>query len=139
MSRVPPAPEPGVPVPEPRRVQLERVKLMPPPLMLKVPAVSLTTWSAGQAASALLMAPVSSPPLGESVRKIVVRKGIPPTAFRPGFQVVRRLAAMIVPGTGGVTGVGTGVATKVGVGTGPGVVGTGPGVVGTGVGLAATV
>ena len=33
---------------------------------------------------------VSSPPLGESVLKIVVRLGIPPTEFSPGFHVVMR-------------------------------------------------
>src|SRR2546425_5752138 len=100
MSRVPPAPEPGVPGPEPRRVQLDVAKDRPLPLIRNVPAPSLTTWSAGQAESALWIAPVSSPPLGDRVLKIVVRLGIPPTAFSPGFQVVRRSAGMSVDGPG---------------------------------------
>src|SRR5215471_10204739 len=38
------------------------------------------------------MAAESSPPLGESVLKIVFRVGIPPTELSPGFQAVVRSA-----------------------------------------------
>jgi hypothetical protein len=80
--RVPPLPEPGLPGPAPRKVQCDVEKSTPWPLIEKVPAVSSTTCSAGQAASALLMASVSSPPLGDSVRKMVVRAGMAPV--QPG-------------------------------------------------------
>jgi len=53
---------------EPRSVQSDVLKDSPLPLMLNVPALSLTTWSAGQPLRAAWMAPVSSPPLGDSVR-----------------------------------------------------------------------
>ena len=57
-----------MPVPEPRKVQFEVRKLKPSPVILNVPALSFTTWLAGQPSNADWIAAVSSPPLGESVR-----------------------------------------------------------------------
>src|SRR6266853_700210 len=48
-------PRPG---PTPRSVQLGDTKLRPPPLILKTPTVSWTTWFAGQPFSAAWMAAV---------------------------------------------------------------------------------
>src|SRR5215467_13901385 len=68
-------PAPG---PTPRSVQLGDTKSRPLPVILNTPAVSWTTWFAGHPFNAAWMAAVSSPPLGESVLKMVVLFGMPP-------------------------------------------------------------
>src|ERR1700747_252555 len=76
--------------PLPRSTTLERVIARPLPVIWKLPAVSFTTWLAGHESRADWMAAVSFPPLGDRGRQIVLRVGIPPPAFSPGFQVVTR-------------------------------------------------
>src|SRR3954462_14981256 len=72
------------PGPAPRRVMDECINSAL--LTTNVPALSMTTWPAGQESSFAWIAAESLPPDGESVAQVVARLGTPPFDIMPGFQ-----------------------------------------------------
>ena len=89
------------PGPAPRKVMPLLISRKLPLLMRKVPAVSCTTWPAGQALMAAWIRAVSSaaPPRGASVAQTVDRTGMPPAPIIPGFQAVARSAGRMALGS----------------------------------------
>ena len=94
------------PGPAPRKVIPLLISRKLPLLMMKVPAVSCTTWPAGQALMAAWIWAVSSsaPPRGVSVEQIVDRTGMPPSSHHPrvpGRGPVGRQESACVDAAGG--------------------------------------
>ena len=78
--------------PAPRKVMPLLISRNLPPLTRNLPAASWTTWPVGQASIAAWICELSSSawPRGVNLAQIVDRTGMPPTPFKPGFQVVDR-------------------------------------------------